>query len=73
LTGLEASGRIEQKELGMRGHDDQYIQELLDKGVAYVNRQYVSFAPAGTKEEQIKYTCDMIAEYIMSSFYNQES
>jgi hypothetical protein len=73
LTGLEASGRINKKEFPMnRGHDDKYIQELLHKGVAYVNRAFISYAPEDCSKEQIEYTCEIIAEYLRTA-YSEET
>jgi hypothetical protein len=55
-----------------RGQDDKYIQDMLHRGAAYVNRAFISYAPEGSTKEQIEYTCEIIAEYLRAA-YSEES
>lgn len=73
LTAKTESATIKEKESLMnRGQDDKYIQALLYKGAAYVNRSFISYAPEGSSSEQVEYTCEIIAEYIKEA-YNEEA
>lgn len=55
-----------------RGLSDEYIQNLLNRGAAYVNRQFISFAPDSATEAQIGYTCEMLAEFIKAAYNGDE-
>lgn len=51
-----------------RGQDDAYIQRTLERGAAYVNRAFISYAPEGSSKEQIEYTCEILAEYLRAAY-----
>jgi hypothetical protein len=73
LTPTAESATIKEKECLMnRGQDDAYIQRTLERGAAYVNRAFISYAPESASKEQVEYTCEIIAEYIKEA-YNEEA